>query len=351
MMKSERDYNCIVKFSGRIRGLFFIMFVAAAVMCLAACGGNQGKEASGGNADKEASGTGVYFDTVVDIKIVAPNADELLQGCFDLCQEAEMTLSAQLEESELYQLNHRTEQSVEVSEELAECIARGIECGELSGGLFDITVLPLRELWDFEAEDPHVPAQEDIDAALQKVDYRKVHVEENRVIFDDPETQIDLGGIAKGYISKMLKNWLEEQGAEAALINLGGNVSVLGTKPDGSDWNVGIQEPFADRGTILEVVPVKSGCVISSGTYERYFEQDGKDYHHILDPGTGWPVETDLQQASVLGEDDVLCDAFSTICILAGQEEAIRLAEDNALDVRILFVGEDHEGVWYPQED
>lgn len=302
----------------------------------------------GKNTPEEASGTGVYFDTVVDIRIFGPDADDLLQGCFDLCQKAEKTLSAHLESSELYLLNHRSEQSVEVSDELAACIARGIEYGDLSEGKFDITILPLKELWNFESEDPEVPGEKEIQEALRKVDYHRVHVDGSTVTFDDPDTQIDLGGIAKGYISETLKNWLKEQGCTSALINLGGNVSVLGSKPDGSDWNVGIQEPFADRGTILEVVKVNTGCVISSGTYERFFEQDGKSWHHILDPSTGRPAVTDLQQASVVGEDDVLCDAFSTICILTGREEAERLAEENKLDVRILFVGEDHEGVWYP---
>ena len=324
-----------------------------------------GKATKAAEKTQEASGTGVYFDTVVDIRVFGEDADALLQGCFDLCEEAEMTLSAHREDSELYLLNHRSSQSetsraeesqagnsqsFEVSEELAGCIARGLAYAEMSDGKFDITIFPLRELWDFESENAAVPEQDEIEQALAKVDYRKVHVDGTTVTFDDPETQIDLGGIAKGYISSRLKDWLKEQGCTSALINLGGNVSVLGTKPDGSNWTVGIQEPFADRGTVFETVEISSGCVISSGTYERYFEQDGKLYHHILDPETGYPVETDLQQASVVGEDDVLCDAFSTICILAGHEEAEHIAETNGLDVKLFFVDADHEGTWYAQD-
>ncbi len=330
----------------------WLVLILMCVLC--GCSAGTGQKKAG---DNESSGTGVYFDTVVDIRIFGENADELLQGCFDLCEEAEKTLSAHQENSELYRLNHRIEQekgsrtepqSFEVSEELASCIGRGLEYAEMSGGKFDITILPLRELWDFESEDASVPAPEEIEQALAKVDYRKVHVGGTTVTFDDPDTQIDLGGIAKGYISAKLKNWLKEQGCTSALINLGGNVSVLGTKPDGSSWNVGIQEPFADRGTVFETVEIDSGCVISSGTYERYFEQDGTLYHHILDPETGCPVITDLQQASVVGEDDVLCDAFSTICILEGREEAERIAEENGLDIKIFFVGKDHRGIWFP---
>ena len=355
----------------------WLVLILICILCGCSAGTKQKRA-----GENESSGTGVYFDTVVDVRIFGENADELLQGCFDLCEEAEKTLSAHRDDSELYRLNHRLEQaeneqaeneqdeneqavskqvegiqeegsrtepqSFEVSEELASCIGRGLEYAELSGGKFDITILPLRELWDFESEDASVPAPEEIEQALAKVDYRKVHVDGTTVTFDDPETQIDLGGIAKGYISAKLKNWLKEQGCTSALINLGGNVSVLGTKPDGSSWNVGIQEPFADRGTVFETVEIDSGCVISSGTYERYFEQDGTLYHHILDPETGCPVITDLQQASVVGEDDVLCDAFSTICILEGREEAERIAGENGLDVKIFFVGDNHRGIWFP---
>ena len=359
--KEMPEYTAKKRILFQHAALLCCVCLAVLLMCaFSGCRADTGKKKA---EENESSGTGVYFDTVVDIRIFGENADELLQGCFDLCEEAEETLSAHREDSELYRLNHRfgqaeseqTEgnkseepQSFEVSEELASCIVRGLEYAEMSGGKFDITILPLRELWDFESEDAAVPAPEEIKQALAKVDYRKVHVDGTTVIFDDPETQIDLGGIAKGYISAKLKNWLKEQGCTSALINLGGNVSVLGTKPDGSSWNVGIQEPFADRGTVFETVEIDNGCVISSGTYERYFEQDGQLYHHILDPATGCPAATDLQQASVVGEDDVLCDAFSTICILEGREESEHIAEENGLDVKIFFVGEDHKGIWFP---
>ena len=304
-----------------------------------------------GGASAEASGTGMYFDTVIDIRICGEDADRLLDECFAECERLENILSAQKETSELYQLNHRelsAGEEAEVSEELAACIEKGLEYGEISEGVFDITILPLRELWDFEGEDPSVPSEEEIASALEKVDYRRVHVSGNRVSFDDPDVQIDLGGIAKGYISRRLKDLLEEEGCTSALINLGGNVSAIGAKPDGSDWVVGIQEPFTDRGTVFETVEINGGSVISSGTYERYFEQDGKLYHHILDPRTGYPADTGLQQATVVGEDDVLGDAFSTVCIAAGREKAEQIAAEQGWDIRILFIDDSHTGTWYP---
>ena len=308
------------------------------VMLLAGCGRN---------SVREASGTGTYFDTVIDIRIYDTEADKLLQACFDECARLEDILSAHQESSELFAVNHRTEQTITVSEDLAACIEQGLLYGDLSDGAFDITILPLRELWDFESEDPSVPKQEAIEDALANVDYRKVHLNGTTLTFDDPSTQIDLGGIAKGYISARLKEYLQSQGCTSALINLGGNVSAIGAKPDGSKWVVGIQEPYADRGTVFDTLEIDGGSVISSGTYERYFTVGDVSYHHILDPATGYPVQTDLQQVTVVGDDDVRGDAFSTIGILIGREAAEKLAEQQGWELKLLFIGGERTGEWF----
>ena len=302
-----------------------------------------------GSDEKEATGTGVYFDTVVDIKVYGDNADALLSGCFDICERMEKTLSAHDKESELYRVNHRGDNvtGIEVSDELAECISKGLYYSDASGGAFDITILPLSDIWDFKSENPEVPSDEEIKEAIKKVDYRRVHCNGNTISFDDAETQIDLGGIAKGYISSRLREYLISEGCSFAIINLGGNVSTVGSKPDGSSWTVGIQEPYADRGTVFETVDIRDGCVVSSGTYERYFTVDDIMYHHILDPATGYPADTGLYQATVTGGDDVLCDALSTICILLGKEDSEKLIEDEGWDVSVLYIDRDKNGSWY----
>ena len=307
---------------------------------------------SGCGAGESASGTGIYFDTVVDIKIYGDDPEELLRGCFDICRDMEKTLSAHDEESELYKLNHRSPDThdIEVSHDLAECISMGLYYSEASDGAFDITVLPLRELWDFESEDPSVPAKEDIEEALEKVDYRRVHVDADTVVFDDPDTMIDLGGIAKGYISAKLKEYLVSKGCSSAIINLGGNVSTVGRKDGGSRWKVGIQKPYAERGTVFDTVEIENECVVSSGTYERYFTEDGREYHHILDTGTGYPVESGLWQASVIGEDDILCDALSTICIILGREASESLIEKEGWNADVLYIDQDLSPSWYGEK-
>jgi len=384
--KTERKQNPEGKVKSRKRFvnkrllcILFSMLLVINCSLLSGCGGSgtgtagSGSAAAGKTASgTEASGTshmttgaekgsdgngtffresGTYFNTVIDIKIYGDDAEAALDGCFAICDEMEEVLSAQLEGSELYRLNHRTEQTVEVSEDLAECIGRGLAFGEKSDGAFDITILPLRNLWNFEGEDPKVPDEEDIRAELAKVDYTKVHLTDRKVTFDSPETMIDLGGIAKGYISAKLKSYLTVQGITSALINLGGNVSTLGTKPDGSDWTVGIQKPFSDRGEVLTTVESANNSVISSGIYERYFEENGVLYHHILDTKTGYPVETNLNQVTIIGTDDADGDALATICVALGTDRAKKFLAEQYPDVKALFTDSENNTEWYPEED
>ena len=309
------------------------------------------------------SGTGFYFDTVITIKLTAENADELLQGCMDLCQHLEDTFSAQKEGAELYQLNHRQSEKVEVSDELASCIDRALEFSQMSGGAFDLTILPLRQIWDFEGKQgltaleyygeeakkkSLVPTESEIQDALSRVDYSRVHLDGNTVSFDRKDTMIDLGGIAKGWISSALKEYLKEEGCESACINLGGNVTTVGLKENGKNWTIGIQTPFSLRGEILTAVKAEPDhCIISSGTYERYFEEDGVLYHHILDPRSGYPAEVGLSQVSMVGMDDAACDALATIGLVLGREDFEKMMEENGREEEVLFTDEDLAFSWF----
>ena len=165
--------------------------------------------------------------------------------------------------------------------------------------------------------------------------------------FEDPETQLDLGAAAKGYISGLLKEELKEAGVTSALLNLGGNVSLLGGKPDGSAYKVGVQEPFSDRGTLLFTAEVRDACVISSGIYERFFEADGVRYHHILSIETGMPADTGLTQVTVIGPDDLYGDIYSTLFMLLGEEDARAFIKARALPGTFIFTREDGKVVLF----
>lgn len=319
-----------------------------------------------------------YFDTVISIRFYAgENGNELTDGCRSICDEIQETFSRTDEDSELYAVNHRAPEQdlVEVSAPLAELVTKGLEYYELSDGRFDITIAPLSELWDFRSGEAVIPSEAEIQSALRKVDASAVHVERitagtdetgtdttetiaagtNQtgmnhdgtvqetepdagtwgIRFDSPETMIDLGALVKGYAADCLAEYLKGEGVTSGLINLGGNVLAIGPKPDGNAWKIGIQKPF-DTG-IVDTVEVMGQSVVSSGVYERCFEQDGKLYHHILDPKTGYPVENGLWGVSIISDSSLTGDALSTTCLLIGQDEASELIRSTE-GVRAIFV-------------
>lgn len=288
--------------------------------------------------------TGFFFDTVITISLYDTNDESILDACDSLMLECENRLSRTRENSDIWNINHAEGKPVEVSEETIGLIKSALAYCELSDGAFDITIAPVVSLWDFHLEnDPKVPDADAIAEAVTHVDYTMVQIDEEKhtVALTDPEAGIDLGAIAKGYISDLLKEEILKQGCGSALINLGGNVLAVGTKPDGSDWNIGIRRPFAESAyDIIAKVAVDDMSVITSGTYERYFEQDGVLYHHILDPVTGYSVNNGLTSVTILSEDGTDGDALSTTCFVLGPEKGMDLIESME-GIEAMFIADD----------
>lgn len=284
--------------------------------------------------------TGIYFDTVISVEVWGAGQD-VLDQCDSICSHYEQLFSPTIETSEISKINKAAGAPVQVSEETAELIQKGIEYGRISDGLFDITVAPAADLWDFhDRAIKETPDPAALSEAVQHIDYQKVQVEGTTITLQDPDAQIDLGGIAKGYIADRLKDYLKEAEIEHALINLGGNTLAIGGRYDGSDFVIGIQEPFADSGKVLAVLSISDLSVVSSGNYERYFEKDGVIYHHILDPRTGYPVQNELSQVTILSEYSVDGDALSTACFASGLNEGMKLIR--SIDgVEAVFVTKD----------
>ncbi|MBO4336558.1 MAG: FAD:protein FMN transferase, partial [Lachnospiraceae bacterium] len=281
------------------------------------------------------SKTGFYFDTVVTITVyekenASDRADELIDQTMDECSRLEKMLSPAIEGSDVWNINHSNGEWVYVSDETATLIYTALTFCRTTNGKADITIAPAKNLWTFDGSSAGMPDASALSQALSHVDYNNVITEGTRVRLKDPEAMIDLGFIAKGYIADQLKSFLIANNAEAAIINLGGNVQTLGLKPGNSAFSVGIQKPFAEIGqysTKIELGDDKSdkglrSSAVTSGIYERYFESDGRIYHHILDPFTGMPANTDLYSATILADSSMEADALSTICILMGKEEA-----------------------------
>ena len=245
-----------------------------------------------------------------------------------LCGRYEALFSHTMPDSDLNRVNGSAGRTVETSLELADLVARSLRYCEATDGLFDITMGPVVSLWDFHRG--AVPDGKLVESALSHVDYRKVEVGKSSVRLADPNARITLGGIAKGYIADAVLDLLSFRGIEHAIVNLGGNVAVMGGKPDGSPFNVGIRAPISskdgDESPVISI-PLMNGSLVTSGTYERCFVRNGKRYHHILDPRTGYPATTNLESATIIARSSLDADGLSTAPIVAGLPEARKLIE------------------------
>lgn len=286
------------------------------------------------------------LNTVVKITIYDSKDEKLLEEAMALCDKYEKIFSRTRTDSELYQLNAGTLPQEDgyflLSEECAELIRKGLYYSEMSDGAFDITVEPLSSLWDFTSGEKILPKKEEIEEGKKKVGYQDVEMDGNRIRFAKEGMGLELGAIAKGYIADKIKEFLVDQGVESAIIDLGGNVLCIGERPDGAAFRVGIQKPFADRNETVGTAEIIDRSVVSSGVYERYFEKDGKLYHHILNPQDGYPYENGLVSVTIFSEESVDGDGLSTTCFALGLEKGMELI--NGLpDVQAIFITEDGE--------
>ena len=269
-------------------------------------------------------------------------AEDRIAQAFSLCSEYEELLSKTKEGSDIWNINHAGGKPVDCDERTMEIIEKGIAYGDLSEGKFDITVGKAEDLWNFHSDSPKVPKEDALKEAVSHVDYRKISVDLSggTVQLLDPEAEIDLGGIAKGYIADQVCEFLQKSGVTSAIVSLGGNIECIGGKPetvgfttettDFSPFSIGIETPYSDRAKIVGASPLENGTMVTSGVYERYFTENGKEYHHILDVKTGYPAETDVLGVTIQGAEGTSadCDALSTICLLLGSEKGSRLIEN-----------------------
>lgn len=300
------------------------------------------------------------FSTLVTIKgYFDPKADKNVKKVIDqavaLCRDIEWTLSRTLEGSEIFRLNVSQGELIELSPLAWRALKGGVYYSAQGKGAFDITMGAVTSLWDFN--EGIIPDRKELAKALTHVNWRNVDLlevdggvpevgSEDPVALEDhaapgnptapkryfarlldADAVVDLGGCAKGFIADELCALLRECGVAGAFVNLGGNVAVFGGKPDGKQWRIGIQSPF-ETGKIQGVVSLTAGSVVTSGLYERHFEKDGIDYHHILDSATGFPLETDIAGVSVVANTSSDADGYSTTLFALGSEQALSFVEE-----------------------
>lgn len=266
------------------------------------------------------------MDTVMTINAYGENSETAVKSAEKEILSLDSLLSVTNESSEVYKLNK--DKSLALSETAVELISRGQEILSLTNGAFDITTEPLSRAWGFYSNlTNRIPSKKELNRALKGIGSEHISINENTVTLSE-NTFIDLGGIAKGYASKTAADILKENGIESALISLGGNVRTVGKKPDGTLWNVGIADPD-DNSREIGVVTVYDKAVITSGGYQRYFEKDGKKYHHIINPKTGYPAESGLKSVTVISNDDTLADGLSTALFVMGLDKAKELYQNS----------------------
>lgn len=287
--------------------------------------------------------TGFYFDTVISVRIYSGGTEEILEQCMDLAAYYENLLSPNVEGSDIWKVNHSGGAYVPVSKDTLTLLETALSYAELSGGLVDPVIGTLSQLWNFGSDNQGiVPEKSAISSALTHTGYLFAEINNSQVRLTDPDAQLDLGFIAKGFIGDKIKEFLLSENVTSAIINLGGNVVTLGVRPDGTPFKVGIRNPFNGDGEPLLVLDASDLSIVSSGDYERFFEKDGKLYHHILSPETGYPAESGLSQVTILSADSTSGDALSTLCFILGYEKAVSLLKKYP-DIQAIFVTKDGE--------
>ena len=290
--------------------------------------------------DKSESRDIFAMDTYMTLTAYGKNAKKALDAAVDEINNIEQLVSTGIDSSEVSQINKNGKGSV--SETTGYLIKRSKEIYDSTNGVFDITIYPIMQAWGFPTENYRVPGKKELKKlrGLMGADHVLYDEKKQEVTLNKEGMKIDLGGIAKGYTSSKVMDIFKENGISSAVISLGGNVQTLNGKPDGSDWRVAVENP-ADTGSYIGVLSIKDKAVITSGGYERYFKQDGKTYHHIIDPSTGYPAENGLVSVTIVSSDGTLADGLSTSLFIMGEEKAAEFWKAHSNEFEAIFATDD----------
>ena len=328
--------------------LLAVLLWAAACLtvCAAETGAPAGEIYDGTNGARCAD---VFaMDTYMTLTVYGDDADAAIREGVEEIHRLDALLSTGHSNSEISQIN--TSGGGTLSEDTRILIKESLRLYESTGGLFDVSIYPLMRLWGFTDKEYRKPDDDALAETLSYVDASRIEFEESEngpaeVHFPEG-TELDVGGIAKGYTGARLMKIFRAHGVEHAIVSLGGNVQALGTKPDGSPWRIGIQDPDSDG--YLGILSVSDMAVITSGGYERFFEEDGVLFHHIIDPRNGYPASSGVKSVSVISRDGTLADGLSTSLYIMGEEAAAEWWRNTGEDFE--FIIETDDGVLHVTE-
>lgn len=295
------------------------------------------------------SGTMYYLGTVNEVTLYTKSnekkADEILFNCENVIKDIDNKMNPSTLSSDIYKVNENAGKSyTKVSQDTFNVIKAALHFSDLSDGHFDISVGSLVQLWNIGNEKARVPSQSEINSLLPTINYKNIILDEKNtsIMLKHEGIKLDLGGIAKGYAADKVVEYLEKQKIEGSIVNLGGNIYTLGTKDGKNKFNIGVQDPTKPRGNAIGSITTTNNSVVTSGIYERYIEKNGKIFHHILSPKTGYPVENELSSVTIISDNSMDCDALSTTAFSLGTKEGIKLIESLS-NTEAIFITKDKE--------
>ena len=309
----------------------FIGGLLVAALMLAGCSAQTSAEESSQTREVYA------MDTVMTLEAYGQNADAALDEAVAEIERLDALWSIASSDGEIARLN--AEKQITASADTLALLTRAKEISAATDGLFSTTIAPLMEAWGFTSGDYRVPDEAELSALLAHVDDEEIAISDSTVTIP-ADAKVDLGGIAKGFTSARVMEIFRENSVENGILSLGGNVQALGTKPDGSLWRVGLQDP-ADERALFATLELADKAVITSGAYERNFEQDGVVYHHIIDPRTGYPAESGLSSVTIVSDDGTLADGLSTALFIMGKEAAVEFWRSHRDDFDMVLLADD----------
>lgn len=271
---------------------------------------------------------------------------DLSDGFDSIFKEIEAALSLWDENSLIRRVN-RNDTSVVLNQIFIDNFNLAMKAAELSEGYFDPTVGPLVSAWGFHYKEGMPMTPQIVDSIKQLVDYRKIKIENDKVVKQNPSMTLDFNAVAQGYTTDMIADYLLSEKVEDFLVDVGGEICAKGSKPDGELWTVGIEKPAENKDSqriVQEVLELTDRSVVTSGNYRKYVEHDGKRYSHSLDPKTGYPAENSLLSVTIIADNTAWADCLASVCMLVGLEKAVQIIE-NQDDVEAFFIYEEEGNV------
>lgn len=261
------------------------------------------------------------MDTYMELTAYGDNAEAALTDVINTINQTALDWDPELEKSTIYAINHAEGMPVVVTPEIADMLTTAKTVYDQTDGALDLTVYPIVKAWGFIDSQHTVPSADELEALKSVPCFDGVDIDIHTVTMP-AGTEISFGAVAKGAMAERCRNIVTKHGVESAFLSLGGNVQTVGLKPDGSKWRIGVQDPN-NLSSYLGIVSIGEKAAVTSGSYQRYFEADGKTYHHIIDPATAAPAESGLVSVTIICDSGTMADCLSTAMFILGEEDAL----------------------------